>query len=138
MAQTLDTTGRYGNVTVLGVVIPITGWRCKVHKEFAIATDSGNYDSATAQLWRSRAPGEVWCEGSLEGNFDLAGTTDANFIQKFKSDGPYAVVLNITRTVQFASFNGDFDEIEINVAVPGATMVTFTTPFMSNGVPTLY
>ncbi len=75
---------------------------------------------------------------ALMGIFDLAGTTDANFIQKFKSDGPYAVVLNITRTVQFASFNGDFDEIEINVAVPGATMVTFTTPFMSNGVPTLY
>ncbi len=138
MSATLDATGRFGNATVNGVIINITGWRCKVHKEFAISTDSGNFDAASNQLWRSRAPGEVWCEGSLEGNFDLAGTTDANFIQKFKSDGPYAVALNITQTVKFASFNADFDEVEINVAVPGATMVTFTTPFMSNGIPTLY
>lgn len=138
MAVTQSATGRYGNAQVNGVAINITGWRCKVHKEFAVATDSGNYDPVTAQLFRSRAPGEVWLEGQIEGNYNFDGTTDANFTQKFKTDGPYAVVLSFSRTVNFASFNADFDEVEFTITVNGANMLTFSSPFQSNGVPTLY
>ena len=139
MAVTLSATGRFGNATVNGVVLNITSWRCKVHKEFAISTDSGNYDTGTKQLYRSRAPGEVWLEGQIEGNYDFGGTTDANLTQKIgPNDGPYAVVLGLSRTVNFASFNGDFDEVEFTVTVTGATMITWSTPFQSNGTPTLY
>lgn len=138
MAVTQSATGRFGTGTVNGVTINITMWRCKVHKEFAVSTDSGNYDSVTAQLYRSRAPGEVWLEGHMEGNYDFGGTTDANFTQKFKTDGPYPVVLSFNRTTNFASFNADFDETEYTVTVNGANMITFSAPFMSNGTPTLY
>lgn len=138
MSVTQSKTGRYGTATVNGVVVNITDWSCKVHKEFAIATDSGNYDATTQQLYRSRAPGEVWLEGSIKGNYDFGGTTDANFTQLYKSDGPYAVILGLTRSVNFASFNADFDEVNYTVTVNGANMITFDTNFMSNGVPTLY
>lgn len=137
MAVTQSATGRFGTITVNGVTIPITMWRCKVHKEFAVSTDSGNYDATTTQLYRSRAPGEVWLEGHVEANYDFGGTTDANFTQKFKTDGPYPVVLSFSRTTTFASFNADFDEVEYTVTVPGATMISFTSPFQSNGTPTL-
>lgn len=138
MSATQSATGRYGNAQVNGVAINITSWRAKVHKEFAISTDSGNYDPTTKQLFRTRAPGEVWIEGHLEGNYDFSGSTDANFSQKYLSDGPYPVVLGLSRTVNFASFSADFDEVEFQVTVNGANMITFTTPFVSNGIPTIY
>jgi hypothetical protein len=138
MAVTQSATGRYGNATVNGVALNITDWTGKVHKEFAIATDSGNYDPTTKQLFRARAPGEVWIEGTIKGNYDFSGTTDANLTQKYLSDGPYPVVLGLSRTANWASFNADFDDLTITVTVNGANMITFETPFVSNGTPTLY
>lgn len=138
MAVTQSKTGRFGTATVNGVVCNITEWSGKVHKEFAVSTDSGNYDAATQQLWRSRAPGEVWVEATIKGNYDFGGSTDANFTQLYKGDGPYAVVLALTRSVNWASFNADFDEVNFSVTVNGAAMITFETNCVSNGTPTLY
>lgn len=138
ITETQSVTGRGGNMKVNGVTIGITSWKGKVHKEFAVATDSNNYDPTTGQTWRSRAPGELWIEFSAELNYDLGGTTDANFTQKFKTDGPYPVILGLTPTTNFASFNADFDEIEFTMSVPGATMLSGATNGMSNGVVTLF
>ncbi len=135
MAATQSATGRYGRATVLGVEIGITGWTAKPSKAFADATDSNNYDTVTTQVWRSQDPGDVGFDGTITGNFDLAGTTDANFIQKFKSDGPYATALYQTRTVLFLSGNFDYTDVDITVTVPGATMMTFTANWKLNGTP---
>jgi hypothetical protein len=137
MSVTQSKTGRFGTGSVNSVVLNITAWSAKVHKEFAISTDSGNYDSGTQQLWRSRKPGEVWVEGHIEGNYDFSGSTDANLTQLYKSDGPYPLSLGFDRSTTFCSCNADFDEAEFTVTVNGANMITFSTPFMSNGVVTL-
>ena len=136
MAATQGKTGRFGRATVLGVEIGITKWTTKMRKEFADATDSNNYDSGTTQTWTSQDPGVVGCDATVEGYFDFAGTTDTNFIQKFKSDGPYAMILYQDRTTVHASWNWDFSDVETTVSVPGSTMITFTANAKSNGVPT--
>ncbi len=136
MAATQSATGRFGRATVLGVEIGITKWTGKMRKEFADATDSNNYDSATAQVWTSQDPGVVGADGTIEGYYDLGGTTDANFTQKFKSDGPYATILYLSRTTVWASWNMDYTDVEFAVMVPGATMITFTANWKSNGTPT--
>lgn len=135
MAATQGATGRFGRATVNSVEIGITRWTGKMRKEFADATDSNNYDSTTAQTWTSQDPGVVGCDATIEGYFDLSGTTDANFIQKFKTDGPYPMSLYQTRTLLWASWNWDFSDVEITVSVPGATMMTFTANAKSNGPP---
>lgn len=135
--ETQSETGRTGSANVNGVPIAITSWKGKLHKEFAVSTDSNNLDPTSGQLYRSRAPGEVWIEFSCEGNYDLGGTTDANFSQKWKQDGPWPVVLGINRTTTWASFNADFDDVDFSVTVPGAVMITFTASGQSNGIPTI-
>ena len=57
-------------------------------------------------------------------------------MQIFKTDGPYALVLKLTSSVTWASFNADFDQTEVKVMVAGATVITFSAPFQSNGVYT--
>lgn len=137
MAATQSTTGRFGTGSVNGTAIGITRWTARLHKDLADATDSNNYDATTQQTYQSQAYGVIGIDGTLEGNYDLGGSTDSNFTQKFKTDGPYPVVLGITRTTTFASFSADFSDVEFSVSVPGSTMVTFTANFKSNGVPTL-
>lgn len=136
MAATQSFTGRFGRSTVNTVEIGITKWNAKPRKEFADATDSNNYDPTTGQLWTSQDPGAVGFDGSIEGYYDASGTTDTNFIQKFKSDGPFPVSLYLTRTVLFMTANCDFSDVDVTVSVPGATMVSFTANFKTNGVPT--
>jgi len=138
VAVTNSATGRYGNATVGGNVVNITKWTGKLHKEFAKSTDSGNLDATgTPQLWQSRKPGEVWIEGTIEGYYDFGGSTDTNFTANFKIDGPFATVLKLNSTVTWASFNADFDDFNLEVTVPGATTIGFTTNFQSNGICTL-
>lgn len=136
MAATQSATGRFGRGTVLGVEIGITKWTGKMRKEFADATDSNNYDATTGQTWTSQDPGVVGCDATVEGYYDFSGTIDANFIQKFKSDGPYAMILYLTRTAVWASWNWDFSDFEISLSVPGATNITFSANCKSNGAPT--
>ena len=135
---TQSKTGRFGGATVRTNSVAITKWTCKIIKEFADSTDSGGYDAATTQTWGSQAPGVLRLEGSIEGNFDFSGTTDANFIQTFKSEGPYATVLAFDKSNNFANGNFDYTDVECAVEVPGSTMITFTANIKSNGVITLY
>lgn len=137
MALTLSQTGRFGTTTVLGVFIPITTWTAKIRKAFSPSTDSNNYDPITGQTWTSQQPGVVGLDGTLGGNFDFGGTTDANFIQKFKTDGPYAIVLGLTRTTTFASCNADFSDVDFSVSIDDANMITWSATFKSNGIVTL-
>lgn len=136
MAATQSKTGRSGNVTVGGNVLNITGWTAKPRKEFADSTDSGDYDATTGQTWTSQAPGVTGLDGTIKGNWDFGGSTDTNLIQIFKSDGPYAVVLKLTASVSFASFNADITDVDVEVSVPGSTMISFTANFKSNGIIT--
>ncbi len=138
ITQTTSMTGRFGNAKVNGVAIGITGWNCTVRKEFADSTDSNNYDPVTSQTWTSQQPGVVGVDAMVKGNFDQSGIVDANFIQKFKTDGPYAMGLYLTQTLQFASGNWDFSDVQTTVEVPGSTMVTFTANAKSNGIVVLY
>jgi hypothetical protein len=136
MAATQSATGRYGRGQVNNVEIGITKWTGKMRKEFADSTDSNDYDSVTTQVWTSQDPGVVGCDGTLEGYYDMSGTTDANFTQKFKTDGPYPISLYLTRTLLWGSWNVDFSDVEFSVSVPGSTMIAFVANFKSNGVPT--
>lgn len=133
MAATQSRTGRWGEATVNSVLINITKWTAKPRKEFADSTDSGGYDAVTKQVFTSQAPGVTGLDGTIEGNYDFGGTTDANFTQLFYTDGPYAVILAFSTTLNFATFSADFSDVEYTVMVPGSTMITFTTNFKSNG-----
>lgn len=137
MPQTQSQTGRFGTATVLGVFIPITTWTAKVRKAFAPSTDSNNYDAVTGQTWTSQQPGVVGMDGTIGGNFDFSGTIDGNFIQKFKTDGPYAIALGLTRTTTFASCNADFSDVDVSVTIDDANMITWSATWKSNGVVTL-
>ena len=135
MAATQSATGRRGRATIQGVECGITKWTGKMRKEFADATDSNNYDTLTTQTWTSQDPGVVGCDATVEGYYDFSGVTDTNFIQTFKTDGPYAMVLYYNRSVVYASWLWDFSDVEISVSVPGSTMITFTANAKSNGAP---
>lgn len=136
MSATQSITGRGGNVTVNGVAVNITSWKATPRKEFADATDSGNYDAVTGQTWTSQAPGVTGLDFTIEGNYDLGGSTDTNFTQKFKTDGPFATVLKLNASTTYASFNADYPSLDITVTVPGSTMVTFAATGKSNGIIT--
>jgi hypothetical protein len=138
ITETQSISGRGGSMKVNGVTIAITEWSGKLHKEFAISTDSNNYDPVSGQLYRSRAPGEIWIEFSAKGNYDMAGTTDTNFSQKWKQDGPWPVVLGLTSTTNWGSFSADLDDLNFSLSVPGATMTTFDISGQSNGIPIIY
>jgi hypothetical protein len=133
--KTQAQTGRFGNITVNNVACNITKWEGTLRKEFADATDSGNYDATTGQVWTSQDPGVVGADASVEGYYDFAGTTDANFTQKFKSDGPFPMALYLSLTTLWANWNWDFSNVKFSVSVPGSTMIGFTADAKSNGAP---
>jgi len=138
MAATQGKTGKAGNLTIGGVVVPITNWKAKFDVAFADSTDSGNYQSGTATLPRSQLSGDEAVEGSIEGYYDTA-TTSANITSLIKApaSGPYAVVLKFDASTTWFNGNCDFTDVEFTVQVPGATMVGYTLNFKSNGVFTL-
>lgn len=138
MAASQSITGRAGNAQIASTTINITKWDATIERALADATDSGDFDSVTGQTYQSQAEGVVGINGTLEGNYDLAGSTDSLITQKFLTDGPYSLLLGITSAVKWASFNADFENATFSLSVPGATMVTFRTSFKSNGKPTLY
>lgn len=136
MATTTQSfTGRQGQATVAGNIIPITEWTATITRSYADSTDSSTWDGS--QVWESQAPGTVVAAGTLKGNFDLA-TTSADVIALFKSDGPYSVTFDLDRTHHFMSGNFNFMDCEITVSVPGATMCTWSSNFKSSGVINLY
>jgi hypothetical protein len=135
MATTV--TGRAGSATVNAVALAITGWSAKLNKELADSTDSNNFDPASGQLYASQVPGVISMEATIEGNFDTAGSTSTNIIAKLKSDVPIPLVLKLTQAVTFGSGNFDLSNVDVSVAVPGSTMVTFSATAKSNGIFTL-
>lgn len=135
MALTQSATGRFGRAVVNSVEIGISTWTGTMRREYADATDSNGYDPVTKQLWTYQDPGVVGCDATVEGYFDLSGTTDTNFIQGFKTDGPYPMQLYLTRTILWASWNWDFTNVKTTVTIPGATMISFSADVKSNGIP---
>ena len=142
MGKTGAVSGRGGSCVIVvnsstSILLNITGWKGTLRKEFSDSTDSGNLDS-TGQLWTGQVPGAVGMDGTLSGWYDSssAGTTAALIGATMKSDGPYATSLSITQSVLFASWNLDFSNIDVNLSVPGATTVGFTSDFKTNGSPT--
>jgi hypothetical protein len=136
MAKTAGLTGRFGRGQINSIEISVTKWMCKLRKEFADATDSNGYDVTTGQLYTYQYPGVVGIDGSIEGFVDTSGIFDTNFIQAFKTDGPFPLSLYYTRTLLFVTMMVDFSDVEINVTVPGATTIPYTANFKSNAVMT--
>lgn len=136
MAATAGKTGKAGNITIGGNVIPITKWSGKLEIDFADSTDSGNY--ASPNLPKSQLPGAYQVTGSIEAFYD-ANTTSVNITSNIKNPtgGPYALVLKFDASTTWFSGNVDFSDVDFTVQVPGATMVTFTANFKSNGSFTL-
>lgn len=137
MATTQSFTGRQGQATVAGNIVPITKWTAKITRQYADSTDSATYNPGTGQVWETQAPGTVVAEGSLEGNYDLA-TTDADITTLFASDGPFTVLLDLNRSTHFMSCLMNFMDMEVTVQVPGANMVTWSCNFKTSGIPTIY
>lgn len=138
MPTTQAKSGRAGNITVGGIVIPITKWTAKLNVEFADSTDSGNYVPASGNLYKSQLPGDQQISGSIEAYYDVA-TTSANITSNIKNptNGPYALVLKFDSATTYFSGNVDLTDDEFNVVVPGATTINFTANFKSNGSYTL-
>lgn len=135
MPQTSSKTGRGGYLTLDGTAIPITKWTATTTKELADSTDSNDYDSGSGQIWKSQKPGVISQEVSIEFNYDTV-TTPTGITAKIKADPTVAGVLKIDRSTTYCSASYDMSEIETNVEVPGATMITGTAKLMSNGVVT--
>lgn len=130
-------TGRQGQATVAGNIVPITKWTSKITRQYADSTDSATYDVPTGQTWETQAPGTVVAEGSLEGNFDLA-TTSADIISLFKTDGPFLVLLALTRATNFMQAYFNFMDCEVTISIPGATMCTWSCNYKSTSIPVIY
>jgi hypothetical protein len=137
MPATQSFTGRQGQATIAGNIVPITKWTAKITRAYADSTDSATYDPGTGQTWETQAPGTVVADGTMEGNFDLA-TTSADIIQLFKSDGPFTVLLALTRAQNFMSGSATFQDCEVTISIPGATMCTWSCNWKSYGIPILY
>src|SRR5690242_19041017 len=90
-------TGRAGYATINSVVIPITKWTVKGTKELADSTDSSNWDTASAELYKSQLPGALALEGTLEGYWD-SNTTGTGVIAKLKADAPLPITLQYDRS----------------------------------------
>jgi hypothetical protein len=134
--RTAGFTGRFGRATLNGVEMSLTKFSSKPRKEFADGTDSNNYDSVTGQLWTSQYPGATGFDGSLEGFVDTGGIFDTAFIQALKTDGPFPLIKYYNRTLVYFNWLCDFTDVEVNLVVPGATMVTFSANYKTNGPPT--
>lgn len=132
MPQTSSKTGRGGYFTLDGTAIAITKMTPTTTKETADSTDSNDYDAGTGQLWKSQKPGALSQEVSIEFNYDTANTP-TGITAKLKADPVVAAVLKIDRSTTYCSGNYDLTEVEINVEIPGATMITGTAKLMSNG-----
>jgi hypothetical protein len=126
-------TGRAGFVQVNNVTIPITSWKTKGTKELADSTDSSNWDTASAELYKSQLPGALALEGTLEGYWD-SGTTGTGVIGKLKADAPLPITFQYDRATNAFSGNFDLSDVEVTVQVPGASVINFTANFRSNGV----
>ena len=127
-------TGKAGNSTVAGSSLTITSWTAKPKREYAKSTDSSNYDVASGRLCSAQLPGEENLEGTIEGNWSRAQTP--TLIARIKTDAVVAVVLKIDNSTNFASFNADLTDMEVDLTVPGADTVNFSCNFKSNGLIT--
>jgi hypothetical protein len=138
MAATQTKTGKAGNITIGGNVVPITKWSGKLNVSFADSTDSGNYNAGSGNLYKSQLPGDQHVEGSIEGFYDTA-TTSTNITSNIKNptSGPYALVLKFDGSTTWFNGNVDFENVDFTVQVPGATIINFTASFKSNGSYTL-
>lgn len=138
MAATQAKTGRGGNITIGGNVVPVTKWSAKLTVAFADSTDSGNYNSGSGNLYKSQLPGDQQVDGSIEGFYDTA-TTSTNITSNIKNptSGPYALVLKFDPSTTYFSGNVDFSDVDFTVQVPGSTIVNYTANFKSNGAYTL-
>lgn len=138
MAVTQAKTGKAGNITIGGNVVPITGWNAKLNVSFADTTDSGNYQAGTSTLPKSQLSGDYQVTGTIEGFFDTA-TTSTNITSNIKlpASGPYATVLKFDASTTWFNGNCDFTDVEFKVTVPGATTIAYSLNFSSNGVFTL-
>ncbi len=136
MAATSGRTGKAGNITIATQVVNVTAWSAELDVDFADSTDSGNFSSPN--LPKSQLPGAYQVTGSLEANYDASTTsTNVTSLIKAPASGPYATVLKIDASTTFFSGSVDFKNLKFKVSVPGATMVTFSTDFSSNGAFTL-
>jgi|SRR6185312_8013700 len=138
MSATQAKSGRAGNITIGGNVVPITKWNAKLNVAFADSTDSGNYSSGTGNLYKSQLPGDQQVEGSIEGFYDTA-TTSTNITSNIKNpaSGPFPVVLKFDASTTWFSGNVDFSDVDFTVQVPGATVINYTANFKSNNSYTL-
>lgn len=134
MAATQGKTGKAGNITVSGNVVPITKANPKVNVEFADSTDSGGYDPVTGNLYKSQLSGDSQIELSIEGYWDAA-TTSTNITAKIKnpSAGPWPMVVKLDGSTTYCSGNFDISDVDLTIQVPGATMIGFTATAKSNG-----
>lgn len=135
MAQTSSKTGRAGGFTLAGVTIPFTKWSATNTKELADSTDSGDYDAGSGQIFKSQKPGVISQEVTVEFNYDSA-TTSSAIMAKIKNDSTLAAVLKYDASTTYCTASYDLSEVEMNLEVPGATMITGSAKLMSNGVIT--
>lgn len=135
MAQTSSKTGRAGGFTLAGVTIPFTKWSATNTKELADSTDSGDYDAGSGQIFKSQKPGVISQEVTVEFNYDSA-TTSSAIMAKIKNDSLLTAVLKYDASTTYCTASYDLSEVEMNLEVPGATMITGSAKLMSNGVIT--
>lgn len=135
MAQTSSKTGRAGGFTLGGTVIPFTKWTATTTREFADSTDSGDYVTASGQLFKSQKPGVISQEVTVEFNYDSA-TTSSAIMAKITNDSTLTAVLKYDASTTYCTASYDLNEVEMNLEVPGATMITGSAKLMSNGAIT--
>jgi hypothetical protein len=138
VAQTQGKTGKAGSITISGNVIPITRANPKVSMEFADSTDSGNYDPTSGNLYKSQLAGDTQIVLAIEGYWDAA-TTSTNITGKIQNPaaGPYPLVVKLDGSTTYCSGNFDLTDVDLQVEIPGATMISFTATARSNGKYTL-
>jgi hypothetical protein len=128
-------TGRFGGMTLAGNTIPITKWSHKLDKSLQDTTSTSSYDATTQQTWQEQLPGILRGDGSIDFNWD-ANSTSSYIINKLKADPQVAIVLQIDKSTNYASFNADLSDVNLDMPVDG--VIKGTASYKTNGPVTYY
>lgn len=129
-------TGKGAYMLLGGNRLEVTSIKPTPTTEWAVATDSSDYDASENILFRSKEPGETYMEVDIEGNFDL-NSTSANVFALIRDGKSAAGEIWSSATTRFASGTFNVESGSTTLTVPGAQMYTFAVKLSSQGGYTL-
>lgn len=131
-------TGKAGSVVVTNgntnTTLNIRSWTADLVNNLADSTDSNNYDTNTATLWRSSLPTKGQLNGSVSFFYD-ATYHDPGVVNTISQTNTITLALKTDASTTKFSCSARWGSVNINLPVDG--IVEGTATFESQGVVTI-